>query len=118
MSRSHANVPQFDSEEVRVQLKRVLDLVETQLRRLKQQLGHKQDIDAPIEKELITATEKLTKAAIDLSKESRAWAKTHEAVGKKLTLQQKIDLTVAFIEKLSPADRTELLGRVGALNVG
>lgn len=54
----------------------------------------------------------LALAAVDLSKEARAWLKQHKEMGKKLTLAERCDLTLQFLAKLSPADKTEMRTRI------
>lgn len=59
----------------------------------------------------VRLAKELAVAAVDVSKEARAWAKQAKEIGAKLTLQERMDLTVAFIRKLTPVDRAELLDR-------
>lgn len=90
------------------QLRKVLGLVETSIKRLKAAMGPK-GADVEHDKEHIAALEKLARTALELSKECRAWAKTSKELGKKLTQAEKISLTIQFINKLPPVERHDLI---------
>lgn len=66
----------------------------------------------------VRLVKELAISAVDLSKEGRAWAKTHREIAKTLTLAERCDLTVQFLSKLSAVDKREMRTRIlAALDV-
>lgn len=55
----------------------------------------------------VSMSESLTKSSIALSRELRAWTKQTREASKNLSIGERIQLVVAFVESLSVADRRE-----------
>ncbi len=111
------DVNTLDPDKITRQLNELLRLVQANLERLDSEMntalaGTPKAKEAAA-KRILTQVNALTKSVVELSKETRAWQKQSKEVGSKLTLAERIDLTVQFIGKLSVSDRQELLHRVG-----
>lgn len=65
----------------------------------------------------LQALKTLSIAAVTLSKEARAWIARSKELSTKLTLQERIDLTVAFVNKLGMHDRREFLAKIRAIEI-
>lgn len=100
------------SERVVKQLSHLLDDIETLHAKLSKQVN-RETLGNEVDPSLIAQLGDLTRQSLALSKEARAWAKTNKEVGQKLTLAERVELTVQFIAKLSSADRRDLLARFG-----
>jgi ABC-type thiamine transport system ATPase subunit len=98
----------MDQEKIAVQLSKALKLLEENRKRVETAMRENPDLDTGH----VKLANEVAKASVELSKEYRAWAKTSNEVGKKLTLAEKVDLTVQFILKLNATQRRELLERI------
>jgi hypothetical protein len=101
----------MDSERIASQLTATLDLVE--LNRLRLSRAMRDSDDQAADPSHVKLALDLARASVELSKEARAWSKQHKDLGKKLSLQERLDLTVAFLSKLTHADLNEVLTRIG-----
>lgn len=106
----------IDGDRIARQLNtQLLDIEKTQTR-LRRVMSDRAPSNGPDPGDIETLRA-LATSAVAVSREARAWAKQQKDLSTKLSLQERIDLTVAFVTKLGLHDRREFLARVRAIEI-
>lgn len=101
-------------DEVENLLLDLLDDLKTNQERLRQSMhmGLAASPGAGVNAEHVNATRELAAAAVQVSREARAWAKQSRDLGKNLSREQRLELLLAFCKKLGPNDRRALAKQI------